>query len=70
MVAGSFALLAGIVPAAICEWVELPNTLGRVMHVEAASGGRNIDTPSPEKALTPSRGAKEVSLAVRRKSLT
>ncbi|PWB35120.1 cryptochrome/photolyase family protein [Pseudomonas sp. SDI] len=45
MVTGNFALLAGIVPAAICEWylamymdafdwVELPNTLGMVMHAD------------------------------------
>lgn len=45
MVTGNFALLAGIVPTAICEWylavymdafewVELPNTLGMVMHAD------------------------------------
>jgi deoxyribodipyrimidine photolyase-related protein len=45
MVTGNFALLAGIVPDAICEWylavymdafdwVELPNTLGMVMHAD------------------------------------
>lgn len=45
MVTGNFALLAGITPAAICEWylavyldafewVELPNTLGMVMHAD------------------------------------
>ncbi|MFJ4113288.1 cryptochrome/photolyase family protein [Pseudomonas sp. NPDC089758] len=45
MVTGNFALLAGIVPSAICEWylavymdafdwVELPNTLGMVMHAD------------------------------------
>lgn len=45
MVTGNFALLAGIVPAEICEWylaiymdafdwVELPNTLGMVMHAD------------------------------------
>jgi len=45
MVTGNFALLAGIAPAAICEWylavyldafdwVELPNTLGMVMHAD------------------------------------
>lgn len=45
MVTGNFALLAGIAPAAICQWylsvyldafdwVELPNTLGMVMHAD------------------------------------
>ncbi|ANC03046.1 cryptochrome/photolyase family protein [Pseudomonas putida] len=45
MITGNFALLAGIVPTAICEWylavymdafdwVELPNTLGMVMHAD------------------------------------
>jgi deoxyribodipyrimidine photolyase-related protein len=45
MVTGNFALLAGIVPEQICEWylaiymdafdwVELPNTLGMVMHAD------------------------------------
>ncbi|MAR90702.1 MAG: cryptochrome/photolyase family protein [Pseudomonadales bacterium] len=45
MVTGNFALLAGIAPEAICqwylevyadayEWVELPNTLGMVMHAD------------------------------------
>jgi len=45
MVTGNFALLAGIAPTAICEWylavymdafdwVELPNTLGMVMHAD------------------------------------
>ncbi|WP_236715559.1 cryptochrome/photolyase family protein [Pseudomonas sp. BMS12] len=45
MVTGNFALLAGIAPKAICEWylaiyldafdwVELPNTLGMVMHAD------------------------------------
>lgn len=45
MVTGNFALLAGITPEAICEWylavyadaydwVELPNTLGMVMHAD------------------------------------
>ncbi|WP_349975747.1 cryptochrome/photolyase family protein [Pseudomonas sp. WHRI 8519] len=45
VVTGNFALLAGIVPSAICEWylavymdafdwVELPNTLGMVMHAD------------------------------------
>ncbi len=45
MVTGNFALLAGIKPSAICEWylavyadaydwVELPNTLGMVMHAD------------------------------------
>ena len=45
MVTGNFALLAGIKPEAICEWylavyadayewVELPNTLGMVMHAD------------------------------------
>nr|WP_230090854.1 cryptochrome/photolyase family protein [Pseudomonas sp. BIGb0427] len=45
MVTGNFALLAGIAPPAICEWylavymdafdwVELPNTLGMVMHAD------------------------------------
>jgi len=46
MITGNFALLAGIAPTAICEWylavyldafdwVELPNTLGMVMHADA-----------------------------------
>lgn len=46
MVTGNFALLAGIRPEQICEWylavyadaydwVELPNTLGMVMHADA-----------------------------------
>lgn len=45
MVTGNFALLAGIAPKAICDWylavymdafdwVELPNTLGMVMHAD------------------------------------
>jgi len=45
MVTGNFALLAGITPSQICEWylaiymdafdwVELPNTLGMVMHAD------------------------------------
>ena len=45
MVTGNFALLAGVVPEEICawylavyadayEWVELPNTLGMVMHAD------------------------------------
>ncbi len=45
MVTGNFALLAGIAPQAICDWylavymdafdwVELPNTLGMVMHAD------------------------------------
>lgn len=45
MVTGNFALLAGIAPPAICDWylavyldafdwVELPNTLGMVMHAD------------------------------------
>ncbi|MBC3956557.1 cryptochrome/photolyase family protein [Pseudomonas triticifolii] len=45
MVTGNFALLAGIAPTQICEWylaiymdafdwVELPNTLGMVMHAD------------------------------------
>lgn len=45
MVTGNFALLAGIVPEQICtwylavymdayDWVELPNTLGMVMHAD------------------------------------
>ncbi|WP_338647439.1 cryptochrome/photolyase family protein [Pseudomonas sp. ML2-2023-3] len=45
MVTGNFALLAGILPSQICEWylaiymdafdwVELPNTLGMVMHAD------------------------------------
>ncbi|NTZ94098.1 cryptochrome/photolyase family protein [Pseudomonas koreensis] len=46
MVTGNFALLAGIAPSQICEWylaiymdafdwVELPNTLGMVMHADS-----------------------------------
>jgi len=45
MITGNFALLAGIVPSQICDWylaiymdafdwVELPNTLGMVMHAD------------------------------------
>lgn len=45
MITGNFALLAGIAPKAICDWylavymdafdwVELPNTLGMVMHAD------------------------------------
>ncbi|MEA9977298.1 cryptochrome/photolyase family protein [Pseudomonas sp. 10B1] len=45
MITGNFALLAGILPKAICDWylavyldafdwVELPNTLGMVMHAD------------------------------------
>ena len=45
MVTGNFALLAGIAPSQVCEWylaiymdafdwVELPNTLGMVMHAD------------------------------------
>lgn len=45
MITGNFALLSGVVPAQICEWylavyadaydwVELPNTLGMVMHAD------------------------------------
>ncbi len=45
MVTGNFALLLGVVPKAICDWylavyadafdwVELPNTLGMVMHAD------------------------------------
>jgi deoxyribodipyrimidine photolyase-related protein len=45
MVTGNFALLAGVKPEAICDWylavyidafdwVELPNTLGMVMHAD------------------------------------
>ena len=47
MVTGNFALLTGIKPEEICEWylavyadayewVELPNTLGMVMHADGA----------------------------------
>jgi deoxyribodipyrimidine photolyase-related protein len=53
MVTGNFALLAGVEPAAICEWylavyadafewVELPNTAGMVMH---ADGGLLASKP-------------------------
>lgn len=53
MVTGNFALLLGVVPKAICEWylavyadaydwVELPNTLGMVMH---ADGGLMASKP-------------------------
>ena len=45
MITGNFALLAGVLPDAVCqwyleayadayEWVELPNTLGMVMHAD------------------------------------
>ncbi len=53
MVTGNFALLAGVVPSEICDWylavyidafdwVELPNTLGMVMH---ADGGLLASKP-------------------------
>lgn len=65
MVTGNFALLAGVVPEEICawylavyadafEWVELPNTLGMVMHADGgylgskpyAASGSYIDRMS------------------------
>ncbi len=65
MVTGNFALLAGVVPEEICtwylavyadafEWVELPNTLGMVMHADGgylgskpyAASGNYIDKMS------------------------
>jgi deoxyribodipyrimidine photolyase-related protein len=65
MVTGNFALLAGVIPAEICawylavyadafEWVELPNTLGMVMHADRgylgskpyAASGNYIDKMS------------------------
>ncbi|MGI0116852.1 cryptochrome/photolyase family protein [Zooshikella sp. RANM57] len=65
MVTGNFALLAGITPSEICEWylavyadafewVELPNTLGMVMHADDgllgskpyAASGKYIDRMS------------------------
>ncbi|MDK2777776.1 MAG: cryptochrome/photolyase family protein [Pseudomonadota bacterium] len=65
MVTGNFALLAGVRPAAICDWylavyadaidwVELPNTLGMVMHADGgllgskpyAASGKYIDRQS------------------------
>lgn len=53
MVTGNFALLAGVIPTQICDWylavyadaydwVELPNTLGMVMH---ADGGLLASKP-------------------------
>ena len=53
MITGNFALLAGITPAQVCDWylavyadafdwVELPNTLGMVMH---ADGGIMASKP-------------------------
>lgn len=50
MVTGNFALLLGVIPEAICrwylavyidayEWVELPNTLGMVMHADGGVVG-------------------------------
>jgi deoxyribodipyrimidine photolyase-related protein len=53
MITGNFALLAGVLPKAICDWylavyadaydwVELPNTLGMVMH---ADGGLLASKP-------------------------
>jgi deoxyribodipyrimidine photolyase-related protein len=65
MVTGNFALLLGVVPKAICDWylavyadaydwVELPNTLGMVMHADGgllgskpyAASGKYIDRMS------------------------
>src|SRR5690606_21746647 len=65
MVTGIFALLAGVKPEAICDWylgvyvdafdwVELPNTLGMVMHADGgllgskpyAASGKYIDRMS------------------------
>lgn len=65
MVTGNFALLAGVIPEEICawylavyadafEWVELPNTLGMVMHADGgylgskpyAASGNYIDKMS------------------------
>jgi len=65
MVTGNFALLAGVIPDEICEWylavyadafewVELPNTLGMVMHADGgllgskpyAASGNYIDKMS------------------------
>jgi deoxyribodipyrimidine photolyase-related protein len=65
MVTGNFALLAGVIPEEICtwylavyadafEWVELPNTLGMVMHADGgylgskpyAASGNYIDRMS------------------------
>ncbi len=65
MVTGNFALLAGVIPEEICawylavyadafEWVELPNTLGMVMHADGgflgskpyAASGSYIDRMS------------------------
>lgn len=50
MITGNFALLAGITPAQVCDWylavyadafdwVELPNTLGMVMHADGGIVG-------------------------------
>ncbi len=65
MVTGNFALLAGVIPQEVCEWylavyadafewVELPNTLGMVMHADGgylgskpyAASGNYIDKMS------------------------
>ncbi|MDX5297497.1 MAG: cryptochrome/photolyase family protein [Gammaproteobacteria bacterium] len=65
MVTGNFALLVGVLPEAICDWylgvyvdafdwVELPNTLGMVMHADGgllgskpyAASGKYIDRMS------------------------
>jgi len=65
MVTGNFALLLGVVPSEICawylavyadayDWVELPNTLGMVMHADGgllgskpyAASGKYIDRMS------------------------
>lgn len=65
MVTGNFALLLGVVPEQVCEWylavyadafdwVELPNTLGMVMHADGgllgskpyAASGKYIDRMS------------------------
>ncbi len=76
MVTGNFALLAGIVPEQICEWylaiymdafdwVELPNTLGMVMHADGGYLGSSRIAP----AASTSSACLTIAAAVRTRSL-
>jgi len=42
MVVGNFSVLAGLLPTDVCDWVELPNTLGMALH---ADGGLMATKP-------------------------